>query len=288
MTDTGFTIPEFIELLVSSLLGGAITGTILVFLYFRFRKRKSRRQQLYDEERQQNGAEENNIFSTCQDSDRIIVIHAQMMKSRQTPSIPIQDPPDEENSAFWNGGSNDGVRNEEGIVHHDCVEDGVESEGRKMPKVPLASSPPPGPSAGVVFLSVRPDSDHGNTYTYPPRTRQPSPAPTTRYSQFNRSIFKGLNSNSPRCSMSNQAQEGDGATNSTAEAPLSRTATNMSNLPLYDTLSSGPPRYSSRSKTISSPSVSVRVSGDQPSPAGPYPPMPVDKWWAKQDGSDMF
>ncbi|KXN91816.1 hypothetical protein AN958_11966 [Leucoagaricus sp. SymC.cos] len=242
MPDHGFTVPELVELVVSSALAGFLVGVLLVYLYLQHEKRKLRDRNYNDERKP--------IEGDLNEGDCVIDIR--VIPTRQTPTIPIQSPPLEENSSPLNDDAAASAHAEAGSSH----------DGR---------------------FSDTPTPYSGSVASFPAAIGRPTLRVLSQTARPERSGRRGLSGYS-RADGTGSPRDDRGPQSSTAELPLSRTTTNVSTLPAYDTLSSGPPRYSSPLRTPSSPS----LEGEQRSP-GFIPPVPdFSSWWAKQDGSDRF
>lgn len=107
---SGFTPTEFAELLASSVLGGSMTGGLLVYIYIRCERRKRHRQ--HDVETCESGVGESQVS----DTDPID-------SQRESNFIPIQDPPSYEipTSSLSNYGSNSGMRSVDDSSHLDRI-----------------------------------------------------------------------------------------------------------------------------------------------------------------------
>ncbi|KAF7761413.1 hypothetical protein Agabi119p4_9405 [Agaricus bisporus var. burnettii] len=107
---SGFTPTELAELLASSVLGGSMTGGLLVYIYIRCERRKRHRR--HDVETCESGVGESQVS----DTDPID-------SQRESNFIPIQDPPSYEipTSSLSKYGSNSGMRSVDDSSHLDRI-----------------------------------------------------------------------------------------------------------------------------------------------------------------------
>lgn len=157
-TNDGFTVPEFIELLMSSALGGLLTGGLVICVYVRYRKRK--RLSRYDTEQK---THENQV------------IDIRPITRRQRVSIPIQDPPPEEIfSSMPTSSPVPSLRTLGDLSHDDRMDQSVQSASAPLPPSTLYTDPPTTSGRGplqnysYIIRSSRPShsvraASHGNS-----------------------------------------------------------------------------------------------------------------------------
>ncbi|KAJ3558706.1 hypothetical protein NP233_g11456 [Leucocoprinus birnbaumii] len=274
MLDGSFTVSEFIELLIASILAGLLTGCLLIYIYRRYQRRRAhslRRQEDFDgETKAHQGKSPPSSNNAHLDLGSVIDIHSRTQRSqhRQTPSIPIQPPPAEEDPSSY---AADDLAVEMTANNH-WAEAGSSRVGRLETDVLHDNPRTPGQSQMVSFPSTP------STLEHQLNTHASSGSTSARHSRF---------PSHTRLRGSGHGSQGGNSTSSvgqsSADLALSRTTTNVSTLPAYDTLSNAPPRYPSSLRT----SISHSVILDQPSP-GFIPPLPETPRWTKQDGSDRF
>lgn len=265
MIDVHFTVQEFVEILAASVLAGLLVGSLLIYLYLLCRNRRSiRRHYFKDGTKRRHSSHHNG-----DDQNSVIDIHP-VNGRRQTPTLPIQLPPVEDPSF-----SDDVLQDLPASL---WAEAGSSHVGRPIsdslhefqtPKSQLASFP------SVATIS----STDNQTNYLSPRAFSTGNSRHSRHSHF------AAGKNNSYGEKDASASDPGSPVHSTADVSLSRTTTNVSTLPPYDGLSSGPPRYPSSLRT----SNSASLAPDQASP-GLVPPLPdrPDPWRTKQDGSGRF
>ena len=117
MIDGGFTVPEFVELLVASVLAGLMAGILLTYIHDRCLRRCCLRAQDFEDEAKAH----QNVHSSSGDASMIDI-------RQQTPTIPIQTPPPDECAMF-----------PDHVIPR--VEAGYSSTGHQIPHRTLGSQP---------------------------------------------------------------------------------------------------------------------------------------------------